>query len=80
MKSLHLLLFVLIFYSCSKPGIQVSDLSNTGVGTFAANEMVKYLDHLYDRTDFFLVENGGNADIQYLLSSASREPGTSGPR
>ncbi len=75
MKSIHFLLIGLVFCSCSKPVIQICDLSNTRVGTHAGNEMVKYLDHLYDRADFFLVENGGNADIQYLLSSQVSENG-----
>ncbi len=75
MKNIHLLLIGLIFYSCSTPSIQVSDLSNTRVGAHSATEMVKYLDHLYESADFSLVENGSNADIQYFLSSQVSENG-----
>jgi len=69
MKSIHLLLIGLVFYSCSKPAIQICDLSNTGVGRHAAAEMVKYLDRLYEGADFSQVKNGSDANIQYLLSS-----------
>jgi len=75
MKYIHFLLIVLIFYSCNKPGIQVSDLSNTRVGAHSAGEMVKYLDHLYEDADFSLIDDGGNADIQFFLSSQVAEYG-----
>jgi len=75
MKSIHLLLIGLIFYSCNKPAIQICDLSNTTVGAHAATEMVKYLDHLYEGADFSQVENGLDASIQYLLSSQVSENG-----
>jgi len=75
MKSIHFLLIGLIFYSCSKPAIQICDLSDTRVGAHSATEMVKYLDHLYKNADFSLVENGSNADIQYFLSSQISENG-----
>jgi hypothetical protein len=69
MKSFHFLLIGLICFSCSKPAIQICDSSNTRVGAYAAGEMVKYLDRLYENADFSLLENGPGADIQYLLSS-----------
>jgi len=65
----------LIVYSCSNPGIKVSDLSNTSVGAHSAAEMVKYLDQLYKNADFSLIDDGGNADIQFLLSSQIVENG-----
>ncbi len=65
----------LIFYSCSSPSVQVSDLSNTRVGAHSAAEMVKYLDQLYKNADFSLIDDGGNADIQFLLSSQVAENG-----
>ena len=76
MKSIHLLLLIgLVFYSCSKPAIQICDLSNTRVGAHSAKEMVKYLDHLYESADFSLVEDARDADIQYFLSSQVSENG-----
>jgi hypothetical protein len=73
MKIIRFLLIGLIFYSCSKPAIQICDLSNTVVGAHAAAEMVKYLDRLYKGTDFSIVKNGSDANIQFLLSSQVKE-------
>jgi hypothetical protein len=74
-KSSYLLIIGLIYYTCSEPTIQISDLSNTKVGTHGAKEMVRYLDQLYKSVDFSLVESGIEADIQYLLSSQITEKG-----
>ena len=62
MKSIPYFLIGLILCSCSKPAIEIGDLSNSTVGAFAAAEMVKYLD----------AATRENSDISRMMGAMAR--------
>jgi hypothetical protein len=75
MKNLLIILLTFALFSCSQNKIQIGSLSETRVGTFAADELDTYLNKIYRGVEFETVGENGDADIVYLLSEQAKSFG-----
>jgi len=77
MNKFYLFFFAILFFSCGKHGIQISDISGTKTGNIAANELNRYFSDMYTDRNFSMAENNGKADILFMLSNQAEGFGLS---
>ncbi len=68
MNKLFFLIPVIFLLSCNQQKIQISNISGTNVGMYAANELEKYLGEMYSGAQLSIAESNSNAHIQYSIS------------
>jgi hypothetical protein len=77
MNKFYLFFIAILFFSCGKHGIQISDISVTKTGNIAANELNRYFSDMYTDRNFSMAENSSKADILFMLSNQAEGFGLS---
>jgi hypothetical protein len=72
-----LFIVILAATSCNRRTIQIADLSETEVGSFAAGELHNYLSAIYKNVNFKTGDAPAESDIKYLLTSQVNDLGFS---
>lgn len=75
MKTFYYLIIALTLLSCEQKEIKIASFSETGVSTYAADELNKYLGQMYSGVEFITVGANENADIQFVTTEKAKERG-----
>ncbi len=73
MRRVLFIVIAFVLVSCGNNTIQISNLSDTDVGKYAAEELNKYLNQAYTGVTFIAGDENANSNIQFLLTEQARD-------